>query len=325
MPSALPTPFPTTFPTAMRTAVLGAGGMGGYFGGLLARAGKPVVFIARGRHLRALQQDGLTVHSAQAGSFRCPVEATDDPARVEPVDLLLVCVKTYDLAGAVASARRLIRADTLILPVQNGVTAAREIAQICGRGRLLAGVSYVGAHVESPGVIRQGAVSGELLIGPLAEVDGPAARAVAGYLHGAGIPARFEAEILTALWEKFVLVCATGGVLALLRQPMGGVLAHPEGARLLRGVMAEVQAVAQARGVRLADDTAQRQFTFATENFAPNGYSSMALDLLAGRPLELEALNGTAVRMGRAADVPTPLNLAVYAALLPFAQGSPRA
>jgi 2-dehydropantoate 2-reductase len=306
----------------MRTAVMGAGGLGGYYGGLLARAVRDVAFVARGAHLAALRADGLTVRSEFAGGFRVPVVATADAAEIGPVDLVLFCVKNYDLDAAAAAARPLIGPDTVVLSVLNGVDAAERIERVLGPGRVLAGVCYVASRVDAPGMIVQGGMSGKLFVGePGGGASGRANR-VADLLASAGALVEVHPAVDVALWEKMVGVCPAGGVMALMRLPIGPIMACPEARAFFRAAMDEVEAVARARGVALPDGCAERLFTMISQQ-KPWYRSSMLTDVLGGRRLELEWLNGVVVRLGRELAVPTPANGAVYAALKPFADGAP--
>src|SRR5579875_2514971 len=289
----------------MRVAVIGAGGTGGFFGGLLARGGEEVVFIARGAHLEAIRRHGLAVKSRLAGEFTVRAQATDNPAEVGPVDLVLVCVKTYSLDEAVAMLPPLAGPGTAILSVQNGIDNEDRIARAVGPGHVLGAVAHVSSLIESPGVVAQVAGLGKLLFG---ELDGSRSARV-GRLRDvfvrSGIAAEVRDDIRTALWEKFVMICGVSGVTALTRLPIGPILATPETARVLRGTMEEVEAMDLAG------------------SFEPEMRGSMAHDLAAGRRLELEALNGTVVRLGQARGIPTPFNFVIYAALKPFVAGTP--
>jgi 2-dehydropantoate 2-reductase len=306
----------------MKTAVMGAGGQGGLFGGLLWRAGEDVVLVGRGPHLAAIKSRGLTMKTAGARALVVDVDATDNPAEVGAVDLVLFCVKAYDLEAAAEDARPLVGAGTVILPVQNGVTAPDRLAEIFGGERVIGGVSYHQAAIEAPGVISYGGVSGGLYLG---ELGGGTSRRVNGIkqmLEGAGIDSEVHPNIRLAMWEKLVLICATGGVMAYYRRPIGPVLDDPEGRALLLGVMEEAEAVARANGVALPVDTAKRAMAFIELNFAPDTRSSQLEDILAGRRLELESLNGEVVRLGRKLGSPTPLNSLVYEALKPHEMGT---
>jgi 2-dehydropantoate 2-reductase len=305
----------------MRAAVVGTGGLGGYFAALLARAGHDVVCIARGPHLEAIRAHGLTLKSPVTGEFTVSVHAADHADGVGPVDLVLCCVKTYDLEGAAEHMRPLIGADTVVVPVQNGIDAAERLTRVVPGTGIVGGVCYVAAGIETPGVIRH-AGGTRLVIGELDGGNRDRIERVIDLLRGAGVAAELAPNIRVALWEKFVGVCATGGVMALTRLPMGPTLGCPETRAFFRHTMEEVVALAQGIGVALPGDYGDRMFSI----FA--GYpawteSSMLRDVRGGRRLELEALNGTVVRLGRERGVPTPANTAIYAALKPYLDGAP--
>jgi 2-dehydropantoate 2-reductase len=306
----------------MRVAVMGAGGTGGYFGGLLARAGEDVTFIARGAQLRALQTGGLRVRSRLAGDFDLAVRVTADPAEVGPVGLVLFCVKTYDTEAAAERIRPLVGSDTVILPVQNGIDDAERIGRVVGSAPVIGGVALVSSVLEAPGVVSQTAGVGRLIVGELGGGASPRIERLVGVLARAGIPAQAHPDIRVALWQKFVFICAFSGLTALTRLPIGPILANPETARLYRETMAEVAAVGHAEGVALPD-TVVDEVAAMTARLEPWARGSLYYDLMAGRRLELAALQGTVVRLGRARAVPTPANGVIHAALSPYADGPP--
>jgi 2-dehydropantoate 2-reductase len=306
----------------MRIAVVGVGGTGGYFGGLLARAGEDVTFIARGATLAALRADGLTVESRVEGTFTIPVRATDDPALVGPVDLVLFCVKAYDTATAAAQIRPLLGTETLILSVQNGVDNEERIAEVVGPAPVIGAIAGVSAHSRAPGVIVVAQEPGQLRFGELTGGTSPRTERLLQVLQRAAFTATLDPDIRTQLWEKFVFICALSGVTSLIRLPIGQILRYPETTQLYRGVMAEVAAVGRARGVELSDERVESWFQVSTQ-ISPAVYGSMYHDLAAGRRLEVEALNGTVVRFGQDYGIPTPLNFAIFAALKPYADGAP--
>ncbi len=306
----------------MRMAVVGAGGQGGLFGALLARSGEDVTLIDRGPHLEAIRKRGLRLVPAQGESLTVTVDAADDPGAVGPVDLVLFCVKTYDLEGAISDAGPLVGKNTAVLSVQNGIDASMLLARAFGREKVVAGVSYLSGNVEEPGVITYGGISGKLLLGPLNSMPRERLEGIASAFRRARVDAAVVDDIRAALWEKLVLVCATGGVLALRRQSIGGVLATPAGRELLRGVMEEATDVARAVGIFLPEETPSRLLALVESSMAPSTRSSLLIDLTTGRRLELEALNGTIVRLGADVSVPTPLNFTIYAALEPYKGGA---
>jgi 2-dehydropantoate 2-reductase len=284
----------------MRVAVMGTGGIGGFLGALLLRGGHDVTLIARGDHLEALRANGLSLQSPVIGDITVRAPATDRCDDVGPVDLVLMCVKTYDLESAALQALPLVGTDTVVLPIQNGVDAVERLGHTLGDDRVIAGITYVNAHRTAPGVIRH-AVGDRLVFGE-----------VAGGLS----------ERTGALWEKFAGICGAGAVPALTRLPLGPVLACSETREFLHDAVTETVAVGRARGVGLPEDYAESVMQLLA-GYPPSARSSMLEDVEAGRRLELDALTGTVVRLGRECGVPTPVNTAIYAALKPYVDGAP--
>jgi 2-dehydropantoate 2-reductase len=305
----------------MRIVVIGAGGTGGYFGGLLARAGEEVTFLARGTQLEALRTQGLTVKSRLAGTFALPVHATSDPQEIGAVDLVLFCVKTYDTRAASEGLGHFIGPETVVLPIQNGIDAAEQLSREVGVQHLVGGVAYVTSQIESPGVIAQTAGSGSIELGELAGGQSERTQRLQQVLQHAGIRAQLPDDIRVTLWEKFLFICAFSGVTALTRLPLGRVFAYQETRELLRAVMTEGEALARARGIALPVDIVERSYAML-QALEPEAMGSMAFDLLAGRRLEIEALNGTMVRLGKEYGMSLPFNSAIYAALKPYANGA---
>jgi 2-dehydropantoate 2-reductase len=306
----------------MRVTVMGSGGTGGYFGGLLARAGEEVTFVARGAHLAAIRAKGLRVRSRLVGDFTVPARATDDPADSGPADLVLFCVKAYDTESAAERLRPAVGPDTVVLPVQNGIDSAERIGRVVGPAHVIAGLAGVSSVVEAPGVIEHRAGPDVIQLG---ELDGqPSARTqrIADTLRQAGVKTHVRPDMRVALWEKFVLICGLSGLTALTRLPLGAVLACPETRTLFRQAMEETETVGRAEGVAVPEGHAQRMVQFF-EGSDPAIRGSLYYDLAAGRRLEIETLNGTVVRLGQRHGVPTPANFAVYASLKPYADGAP--
>lgn len=302
----------------MRIAILGAGAIGGYYGGLLARGGHEVWFIARGAQLAAMRERGLSVQSVHGDFDVVPAHATDRPAEVGAVDLVLVTVKSYDLEAAAEAGRPLIGRDTAALPVLNGLDAADRLAAAWGGEHVLAGLTHISAGMPAPGVVRQVSPMRRITFG---ERDGritPRAERIRDALSAGGIEAVLSTAIDVALWDKFVFIASISGVCCLARLPMGPVLATPETRDLYIAALREVESVGRARGVALPADVVQRTLKL-TEGFAPGTKPSLLAALEAGQRLELEAMSGTVVRYARAAGVPVPVHSVVYAALKPSA------
>jgi len=306
----------------MRIAVMGTGGTGGYFGGLLARAGEEVTFIARGDHLEAIRKDGLAIKSVLSGDFSIPANATDNTHDIGPVDVVLFCVKAYDNAAAADQIRPLTGPQTVVLSVQNGIDNEQQIGEVIGPEHVVGCVSYVSSIIESPGVVAQTAGPGKIVLGEMQGGTSARTEALQSMLQNSGITAELHPDIQTALWHKFLAICGVNGITTLTRLPMGEILACEETRKLLRGTMEEVEAVARASGANLPDECVDQSLDFFS-SVEPAMRGSMYYDLAAGRRLELGVLNGTVVRLGSEQGIPTPINSAIYAALKPYLNGQP--
>lgn len=308
----------------MRIAIVGAGAVGCYFGARLVRAGNTVHFLARGQQLRALRENGLSVVSALGDVRELEVEATDDPHGVGPADVVLVTVKSYDLPEAINAVQLLVDDDTAVIGLQNGVTAEDELSQAIGSDRVLGGVAYMEAAVTRPGVVEHRSSFARLVFG---EFDGTAsarARAFEEACQAAGIDARLTDDVLGELWKKWTFICAFSGMTALCRRPVGEIMADPDLSASYRLLLEEIAALAASRGVQLPRDLVDERFAFSRDQLDPQMRSSLLADLEAGKRLEVDALNGHAVRLGRRLGVPTPANLLVYCALKPYRDGRDR-
>ena len=302
----------------MKIAVFGVGGVGGYFGGKIALkyAGSPehqVVFIARGTHLAAIRKGGLLLKTVE-GEFRAtPDLATDDPAAVGPCDLVLVCVKEYALEEAAARLAPLLHAKTIVLPLLNGVDLAERLRSILPRGVVLSGCVYISAFIEAPGIVRQAGGTCQLLFGP---DDGQVEiyRPLEKLLKEAGIKAELSAAIAVSLWAKYLFVSPMAGVTSLMGLCFGDVMADEKGRGMVRGLMAEIDRLAAAKGTTLPPDSVDRGIA-TVERFPHATRSSMQLDYEKGGRTEVELFIGYAVRTGRTLGIPAPLHEEIYAAL----------
>lgn len=300
----------------MRIAIMGAGGVGGYFGGLLAHAGYDVVFIARGEHLAAIQAHGLRVESVHGDFVVRPASATDDPATVGPVDYVIFAAKTHHFDQALEAMRPLIGPDTAVLPLQNGIDAAERVAAALGRRHVLGGLCQVGSYIAAPGVIRQISQFRRVVAGELDGQITPRVEAIIAALQAAGATAEATTDIQAALWAKFIFIAPFSGVAAVARAPAGEIMACPPTRSLLEQAMREVEAVAHARGIALATDIVERTMAFC-DAMAPQQTASMQRDVMEGKPSELESMIGVMVRLGAELGAPTPAFAFFYAALLP--------
>jgi 2-dehydropantoate 2-reductase len=298
----------------MKIAVVGTGGVGGLFGGLLANAGHDVTFIAHGSHMQAIRARGLRIEIPDWPITVAPADATDVPAEVGPVDLALLCVKTYDMIEAIEQMRPLVGPQTTVLTLQNGVEAPDMAAAALGQEKVLPGLVYCEAAIKEPGVIFVGSNLRRIVLGERDGSTSMRAGEIAGAFTVAGAETVLSQNVMGALWGKFCFICAMGGCTALTRRPLGALVADEEGQALLRVVMAEACAVAEASGVRFDGDPVDAGMSTAAR-FPYETKSSMQRDLERGGRLEIEALNGAVVRLGRSLQVSTPANQAIYAAL----------
>jgi 2-dehydropantoate 2-reductase len=301
----------------MRFAIFGSGAVGGYFGGRLAQAGEDVTFIARGLHLEAIKERGLWVESLN-GDFHVDLTmAFDAPEKAGVVDVVLVATKAWQVAEAARQIKPLIGPETMVVPLGNGVDAPDELSAALGREHVLGGLCRISAFIGGPGLIRHVGVQPYLAFG---ERNGAKTERVERlrevFARCEGLTVEIPADIEAAIWDKFVFIAAISGVGAVTRQPLGSFRAVPESRALLVAALEETTAVARARGVRLPDDEVQKTLALIDRS-APGIVASMQKDILEGKPSELEAQNGTVVRLGRELGVPTPTHAFIYASLLP--------
>lgn len=300
----------------MRIAVVATGGVGGYFGGRLAQAGEDVVFVARGAHLSAIQDTGLRVESADGDFIVHPAQATDDTTTIGPVDSVLLAVKGWQVPDAIETIRPLMGPATFIAPLLNGVDAPDQLVAAFGKQHVIGGLCGLFGSVVEPGHIRNMMPRPFITLG---ELDNSRSERVE-QLHQAfarvGVQATIAANIQAALWEKLLFVGPFGGVGAVTRAPIGVMRSLPETRALLEAAMAEIQRLAQTRGVDVAADAIGRAFALV-DGSPEQATASMQRDITAGRPSELESQVGVVVWLARAAGIEVPVHTSLYASLLP--------
>jgi 2-dehydropantoate 2-reductase len=306
----------------MRIAVVGAGGVGGGYGAALAKAGADVTFIARGAHLAAMKSKGLKVESPRGDTHLVPTQATDRPETVGPVDVVLFCVKLWDVESAGAAIKPMVAADTAVIPLQNGVDASERLAPIVGKQAVMGGVANISATIAEPGVIRQTGTVLRIVFGELDGRKSARAEAFAAMCKKAGIEGVVSTSILTELWMKFILLASNASMMALTRLPIGKLRDDPDIAPWFTAAYEEVVAVGRAAGVALPNDAVDKTLNF-NRNAPSHLMASMAVDLLRGNRIELPWLSGKVVELGQKHGVPTPTHAFMYAALKPYIMGAP--
>ena len=305
----------------MRIAVMGAGGLGGYFGARLCLGGADVHFIARGKHLQAMRDNGLRIIGPEP--LHVPrVDATDDARSIGTVDVVMLCVKLWDTEAALEQIRPLIGADTAIISFQNGVLKDQALQAAYGTEHVMGGVAYVATTIDWPGVIRQTGSIQRLLFG---EFDGSRSTRGQTFLDAClagGIKAELSEDIVREIWQKFVFLVALSGTTTTIRKPIGPIREHAQTRSFFLDVMREVVAVGRAHGVNLSEDYAEVRLKLA-DDVAYDMTSSMYHDLERGNPLEVRWLAGAVVELGQRKGVPTPLNRAIADILTLHANGKP--
>ncbi len=309
----------------MRIAIVGAGAVGGYFGARLARAGEDVTFIARGSHLDAIRTRGLEVVSPALGDFTVRARAEADPSAVGPVDLVIFAVKTYDNDTAIPLLTPLVGTGTPVLTLQNGIDSTVQLAATLGEARVLGGTTYVATAVEAPGRIVQTGVHRSIIFGEAfgeRRAISPRVAAIAETLSAADIEATAVADARVPIWDKFVYLAPFSGFTGAARLPIGPLWRQPLVRERFYAAAREVAAIAEAEGVRISADR------FATLEHYMDGIpastrSSLLVDLDQGKRIEVEALQGAAVRRATALGVPVPILSTLYAVLKPWAGGMP--
>jgi 2-dehydropantoate 2-reductase len=307
----------------MRFAILGSGAVGGYFGAKLAMLGQEVTFIARGAHLDAIRSKGLRIQSAKLGDFVATAAAESDTAKVGPVDVVMVAVKAYDNSTALPMLQPLIGANTVVLTLQNGVDSVDEVAAAAGEEHVLGGTTYVATALEAPGLIVQTGVHRTIIFG---EVFGdrrrisPRVQAIADVLAAADIHATPVPDARVPIWDKFVYLCPFSGFTGASRLAIGHIWKFPHVREMFYAASREVAAIATAEGVTISPnrfDTLQEYM----QNIPPTTRSSLLIDLEQGKRIEVEALQGAAVRRASKHSVPVPIVATLYALLKPWEHG----
>lgn len=309
----------------MKFAVIGAGAVGGFYGALLSKAGQDVSFVARGAHRDAMLANGLRIASSPEAvgdiTVRCPVES--DPARIGVVDVVILAIKTYSNAETFPTLAPLVGPHTSILTLQNGVDSAEELAAVFGQTAVIGGATYIAAGIEAPGVIRHNGTHRRIVFGEYFN-PGPAptarVKALETIFAGADIQTEAVADIKLRLWEKFIYLAPMAAFTGASRLPIGPVWGDDFIRDMFLKAVDEVERVALASGIAVPPGVRHRIVEY-TDNVPKTMRSSLLIDLSQGKRIEVEALQGSVVRRGRAAGVPTPIMAALYAVLKPHANG----
>jgi 2-dehydropantoate 2-reductase len=300
----------------MRITVVGAGGVGGYFGGRLAQAGLDTTFIARGATLAAFRERGLRVESTHGDFALERVQATDDPSSVGAVDAILLAVKTWQLPEVATSLGPMLGAETMVVPLENGIDAPDVLMPLVGRAHVVGGLCAIVSFIVAPGHIRHAAGEPLVMFGELDNERTPRVERLLAAFERAGIKAQVPPDIQHSMWTKFLFIAVMSGIGALTRVPIGVWRAEPEIRALVTAALHEVVALANARGIDLGDDAVAQTWQ-RYDALAPASTSSLQRDVMDGKPSELDAQLGAIVRLAKESSVPTPVTSMLYHCLLP--------
>lgn len=307
----------------MRIAIFGTGGVGGYFGGRLAQTGADVTFIARGEHLRAIQDRGLRVESPGGDFTIHPAKATADANEVGQFDLVILGVKAWQVAEAARAIKPMLESKTTVLPLQNGVDAVGQLTAELRHDQVIGGLCKIVSFVVGPGQIRHAGFAPSVIIGELDNRRSDRVVAIERLFNDAGIATTIAADIQAALWLKFLFIASFSGVGAMANAPAGVLRSNPElRAQMLRA-MEEIYALAYARNINLPPNSTETVMA-GIDALPEDATSSMQRDIAAGKPSELESQNGAVVRMARESGVEVPTHELIYAKLKPL-EGKARA
>ncbi|WP_372744111.1 ketopantoate reductase family protein [Lutibacter sp.] len=300
----------------MNIVIYGTGGVGGYFGARLAEAGNNVTFIARGKHLQAIQKNGLQLLSPKGDYLVKPANATDDISEIKDIDVIFVCTKTWQVAEVAEKIKPVLNKNTMVISLLNGVENQDVLCSVIDKKHVLGGLCLVVSKVEDYGIINHMSYEPTIVFGELNLEISERALQLEKILNEAGITNRLSNSIFKEIWTKFLYITTVSAIGALTRSTNGEMIASPEIYQLMKGTSKEIVAVAQAKGIDINEETIEKTFKII-DNQPYSTTASLQRDIMEGKPSELEAQNGTVVKFGKQLGVPTPINDFIYYCLLP--------
>lgn len=300
----------------MKIAIIGTGGVGGYFGGRLAKAGHEVTFVARGEHLKAMQQKGLQVNSLQGDFMLDNVNATDTIESIGKVDLVMLCQKAWQVKDTAPQLNSLLHESTAVLTLQNGVTVGEELKAFIPANYIVSGLCKIISKIESPGVITHFGVEPTIIFGEQDNAITKRVKEIQAAFEQAQINSFISRDIQSDLWKKFISICISG-LMAITKLSYGGVVAHTSTKQLLIELFTEIYTLALKIGVNLTPDYVEKTVQLM-ESFPYESTTSMARDIWAGKPSEIEYQNGAVVRLAEKYGVEVPVNRFIYYCILPM-------
>jgi 2-dehydropantoate 2-reductase len=300
----------------MKIAVIGAGGVGGYFGGRIARAGYDVTFIARGEHLKAIRQNGLMIRSINGDFIVNPVKVTDQISDISDANYIIFGVKAWQVTNVARELRNTIKQGSTILPLQNGVLAVEELSAALGISHVVGGLCRIFSKIESPGIISHLGMEPSILFGEMNNAKSERILVLKEIFDNSGINSRIAEDIQAELWKKFINICASG-LLAITRSTYGEIRELKETRDLIIELFEEIYALSQRMGIHIDHEFIPKTVAYI-DSFPYDSTSSLTRDVWEGKPSEIEYQNGTVVRLGEKYGLKTPVNRFIYDCILPM-------
>lgn len=300
----------------MNIAVIGTGGVGGYFGGRLAQAGNNVTFVARGEHLKAIRENGLIVKSIKGDFTIHPTRATNNIGEIESPELVILGIKAWQIKETATDLKNIINENTTVLPLQNGVLSSEELSEVLGLRPVVAGLCRIFSKIEAPGIINHYGIEPTIVFGELDNQITQRVQQLKETFQKAGIESIISEDIQTELWKKLMII-GSGGLLAIARSTYGGVRENSETRQLMHSLLTEIYEVSKKAGAKIEDSFVEKTMKYI-DSYPSDSTTSLARDIWAGKPSELEYQNGTIVHLGEKFGVNTPVNKFIYHCLLPL-------
>jgi len=300
----------------MKTGIIGAGGVGGYFGGRIANAGNNVTFVSRGEHLKAMQENGLTLKSIK-GDFKIEkVNATDNFSDLAETDLILICVKAWQVKDIAQKLKDVVNKDTIVIPLQNGVSAADELKQYLGEYNVAGGLCFIISKIESPGIINHFGVEPSVTIGEIFNKNNSRLIKVKEAFDYSGIKSAISDDINADIWKKFITICVSG-LLAVTKTTYGELRELKQTRKMMVDLLKEIYKVSQKAGIKIHNGFVEDTVSLI-DTYPYASTSSLTRDVWEGKPSEIDYQNGMVVKLGQKYGVETPINKFVYNCILPM-------
>jgi 2-dehydropantoate 2-reductase len=300
----------------MKIAIIGTGGVGGYFGGRLAKTSNEISFLARGKHLKAMKENGLIVKSLN-GDFVIPVvKASDNVSDLGLQDLILVCVKAWQLKDVAPDLKKIMHKDTVILPLENGITSSSEMEEALGKGNVLGGLCRIISKIESPGVISHVGIDPEIIFGEFDNTISPRVKKIKEIFDAADIKSIVAEDITAEIWKKFMGICISG-LMAVTRTTYGELRELSVTRKMMTDLMNEIYDLALKAGVNIRPGYVDDVIA-VIDSYPYESSTSLARDVWEGRPSEIEYQNGTVIRFADRYGIEVPVNRFVYNCIFPM-------